>query len=70
MLKLSGDMETIITPFLNMLNITAPHVEIIDASYLLGTMRFVKTPFEIKIKNAADVSTSAYYETLNSIYPE
>lgn len=70
MLKLSDDMGTIITPFLNMLNITAPHVEIIDASYLLGTMRFVKTPFEIKkIKNAADVSTSAYYETLNSIYP-
>lgn len=70
MLKLSGEMESIISPFFDSLNRIAPHIEIIDASYLLGTMRFIKTPFEIKkISKAAEVSVKAYNEILKIIQP-
>ncbi len=70
MLKLSGEMENIISMFFDSLNRIAPHIEIIDASYLLGTMRFIKTPFEIKkISNAADASIKAYNEILKIIQP-
>lgn len=70
MLKLSGEMENIISMFFDSMNRIAPHIEIIDASYLLGTMRFIKTPFEIiKISNAADASIKAYNEILKIIQP-
>lgn len=70
MLKLSGEMENIISMFFDSMNRIAPHIEIIDASYVLGTMRFIKTPFEIiKISNAADASIKAYNEILKIIQP-
>jgi Xaa-Pro aminopeptidase len=70
MLKLTGDMKRLVTFFTESLNRIAPGIEIIDASYLLGRMRAVKTVFEVKkISEAAEISTGAYNETLKSIGP-
>lgn len=70
LLKLAGDMKGIVYNFLNRLNIAAAHVEIIDASYVLGKMRAVKTLFEIKqLQEACDITVKSYYETMKIIKP-
>lgn len=70
MLKLKGQMEQILTSFINNLNLLAPNIEIIDASYILGKMRAVKTEFEVKkIQHAANISITAYNEILKIIKP-
>jgi Xaa-Pro aminopeptidase len=70
LIKLTGEMRQIVTPFLESLNRLASHVEIVDISYLLGKMRAVKSGYEIKmIRTAADISVKSYYETLKTITP-
>ncbi|HMS66161.1 MAG TPA: aminopeptidase P family protein [Ignavibacteria bacterium] len=70
-LKLTDEMKTIVTPFLNSLNVIAPHMELIDISYELGKMRLIKTEFEIrKIQEAADISVDAYYDAMKAIRPD
>lgn len=70
MLKLNGDMKGILNFFTDSLNRIAPHIEITDASYLLGKMRAVKTPYEINlIKKASEISIKSYNETLKFIKP-
>ena len=69
-IKINGEMNEIITQFINKLNTISSDVEIIDASYLIGKMRGVKTAYEIKmIKKACDISTVSYIETLKMIKP-
>ena len=70
MLRLNGDMKGILNYFVNSLNKIAPHIEIIDASFILGKMRSVKSTFEIDlIKKAAEISVRSYNETLKLIKP-
>ncbi len=70
MLKLNGDMKGILNFFTDSLNKIAPHIEITDASYLLGKMRAVKTPYEVnQIKKASEISIKSYNETLKFIKP-
>lgn len=70
MLKLTGDMKGILNFFLNTLNRTAPHIEIIDASFILGKMRSVKTHYEVElIKKAAEISICSYNKTLKFLKP-
>ncbi|MEO6694117.1 MAG: aminopeptidase P family protein [Ignavibacteria bacterium] len=68
MIKLTEEMKVHTTMFMNGLNRYAANIEVTDASYLLGKMRAVKTPFEINlIKRAADISINSYNETLKVI---
>lgn len=70
MLKLTGEMKRIITFFEYSLNRIAPHVEIIDASFILGKMRAVKTLYEIKlIQKACNISALSILETIKTIKP-
>ncbi len=67
MIKLSGEMKIIVTEFLERMNVIASNVEIIDASYMLGKMRAVKTSYEIELlKKAADITIKSYNETLTN----
>lgn len=71
MLKLTDEMKVIITPFLNNLNKIAPHIEVTDASYELGKMRFIKTDFEIKkIMEATSISVDSYDDMMRAIRPD
>jgi len=68
MLKLTGEAGKSAQTLFDILNVAAAHSEITDASFLLGTMRLRKTPFEIKMmKIAADISGKSYSETLKEI---
>lgn len=70
MIKLNGDMKGILNDFMNSLNKTAPHTEIIDASFMLGKMRSVKSAYEINLmKKASEISIRSYNETLKLIRP-
>ncbi|MDQ3022544.1 MAG: aminopeptidase P family protein [Bacteroidota bacterium] len=70
MIKLSGEMKEIITSFLTNFNEIAPNIEIIDASFILGKLRAVKTQFEIKkIRKACDISVMSYNEIVKIISP-
>ncbi len=70
LIKLSGEMKKNTSGFINKLNEIAPHVEIIDASFLVGRMRAVKSSYEIKVlKKAADITIKSYNETLRMIKP-
>ncbi|MBK8550083.1 MAG: aminopeptidase P family protein [Ignavibacteria bacterium] len=70
LIKLNGEMKHITSGFLDKLNVIAPNVEIIDASYLLGRMRAVKTKYEIKVlKQSADITVRSCNETLTMIKP-
>ncbi|MEO8664305.1 MAG: aminopeptidase P family protein [Ignavibacteria bacterium] len=70
LIKLNGEMNELVTQFLNNLNIISANVEVIDASFLLGKMRSVKVPYEIKmIKKACDISAESYNQTLKMIRP-
>ncbi|MEP7146001.1 MAG: aminopeptidase P family protein [bacterium] len=69
-IKLNGEMNEIITEFINRLNIISSNIEVIDASYILGKMRSVKTPYEIMmIKKACGISADSYIETMKIIKP-
>ncbi len=70
MMKLTGELKGIANAFMNHLNVIAAHVEIIDTSYILGKMRAVKTPYEIKLmKESADITIDSYNNTLKVIKP-
>lgn len=70
LMKLTGELKQIAAPFLEVLNIIASNVEIIDIAYLIGKMRAVKTGYEIEmIAKAADISVRAYYEAMKAIMP-
>ena len=70
MIKLNGDMKSILNDFMNSLNKIAPHTEIIDASFMLGKMRSVKSAYEINLmKKASEISIRSYNETLKLIRP-
>lgn len=70
LIKIAGEMKIIVNDFLNHLNIVAAHIEIIDAAYLLGKMRAVKTHFEIKqLQRACDITVKSYIETMKMIKP-
>lgn len=70
MIKLNGDMKGILNDFMNSLNKIAPHTEIIDASFMLGKMRSVKSAYEINLmKKASEISIRSYNETLKLIRP-
>ena len=70
MIKLNGDMTGILNDFINSLNKIAPHTEIIDASYMLGKMRSVKSTYEIDLmKKASEISIRSYKETLKLVKP-
>ncbi len=70
MMMIKGEMRKIINSFLNSLNIIAAEMEIIDASFILGKMRAVKTQFEIKqIQKACDITIKSYDETMKIIKP-
>lgn len=69
-MKFTGEQQSLISHFIDNLNIIGSHVEVIDASFLLGKMRSVKTPFEIKmIWKACDITGISYNETLKMIKP-
>ncbi|MBS1517129.1 MAG: aminopeptidase P family protein [Bacteroidetes bacterium] len=70
MLKLTEEMKKIISEFIDSLNRIAPHTEIIDVSYILGTMRSIKTEFEInRIIAASEISIGSYNEILSILQP-
>lgn len=70
MLNLTDEMKGIMNAFVNNLNVTAANSEIIDASFLLGKMRSVKTQFEIEeMKKAAEITINSYNETMKMIKP-
>ncbi|MEO8209974.1 MAG: aminopeptidase P family protein [bacterium] len=70
MIKLSGEMKEIITSFLTNLNEIAPNIEIIDASFILGKMRAIKTQFEIKkIQKACDITIISFNAAMKIITP-
>jgi len=70
MIKLTQEMKQITTIFENGLNRIAANSEIVDTSYLLGKMRAVKTPFEIKkMQQASDITIKSFNETIKLIKP-
>lgn len=70
LIKLTGEMKSILSDFMNYINIIASHIELIDASYLLGKMRAVKAPFELKqIKKACEISRKSYMDTMKKVKP-
>lgn len=70
LIKLTGEMKQLTAAFLDSLNKISSHLEVIDISYLLGKMRAVKSPYEIKmLTRAADISVKSYYEAIDSIKP-
>lgn len=70
MMMLKGEMREIVNSFFNSLNIVAAEEELIDASFILGKMRTVKTQFEInQIQKACDITIKSYNETMKIIKP-
>lgn len=70
MISLGSEMKTIISGFMDSLNVATPHIEIADASFLLGVMRSVKTKFEVnQIKKACDISVDSFKDTMKKIKP-
>lgn len=71
LIKVNDELKNIAGAFIENLNIKAAGIEIIDASYILGKMRSVKTQFEInQIQKACDITIRSYRKTMKMIKPE
>ncbi len=66
----AGDMKAITNPFVNSLRVMSSWAQISDINTILGAMRKVKTPFEVKLmQRAADITAYSLNEVLRNLKP-
>lgn len=66
----AGEFKTLVSPLINSLRVMSSWTQISDINNILGVMRKVKTPFEIKLmQRAADITAYSLNEVLWQLKP-
>lgn len=70
MYDMTGEFKKIVVEFINSLRVMSSWAQLIDINSILGAMRKVKTPYEVKLmQRAADITAYSLNEVLKQLKP-